>query len=346
MILSATAEAPSNLAFVKYWGKSDAELRIPTNNSISVNLSDAKTITSVEFDPDFEKDILIIKNSNKQPETEFSNRLFRHIDRIRNIAGISYKAKVHTRNTFPSGVGIASSASGFAALTVATCAALEVQLSEKEISELARLGSGSACRSIPDGFTEWIATDKENRSYAVQLAPPSHWDITIITVVVSSQTKQISSTTGHALATASPFFPSRLATMPLRLDSVRSAILDKDFQSFGRQTEMEAISFHTVAMTSPIQMENGWKSGAYYWLPDSLELMLAVQDWRSNGLEVYFTLDAGPTVHIICLNKDLTRVVAAVNNLESLQPNRKWEILVNSPANGTHLTKSDIFTQI
>jgi len=260
MKLKAIAEAPSNLAFVKYWGKKDAELRIPTNNSISVNLSEARTITSVEFDPEFEEDSLAVVGSKTPPEIGFSDRIFKHLNRIRMLAGVSYKAKVQTRNTFPAGVGIASSASGFAALTVAGCAALKLEISEKELSGLARLGSGSACRSIPDGFTEWIAEDRDKNSYAIQIAPPTHWDIVIVTIVVSKQAKKISSTSGHALAAASPYFPARLASLPERLEAIRSAILDKDFQSFGRQTELEAISLHTIAMTSPIQMENSWYS--------------------------------------------------------------------------------------
>jgi len=333
----ATAEAPSNLAFVKYWGKRDAGLRLPANNSISVNLSEAKTITSVEFDVGFDQDTLIVETSNIPPGPEFSRRVNQHLDRMRSLAGVDDRALVHTKNSFPAGVGIASSASGFAALTVAGCAALGLDLSVKELSELARLASGSACRSIPGGFSEWIAEDKDNRSYAIQLAPAAHWDIKIVTIVVSSQTKKVTSTEGHDLAQASPFFKTRLEGISKRLDSVRSAILDKDFQTFGRESEMEAISFHAIAMTSPIRLDKGWSSGAYYWLPESLELILAVQDWRRNGLEVYFTLDAGPTVHILCLKDDLNRLLSAVHEIEENRPGRNWEILVNAPVDGAHV---------
>jgi len=333
----ATAEAPSNLAFVKYWGKKDAALRIPANNSISVNLSNAKTITSVEFDAGFDQDTLVVENSRNPPVPEFSIRVYQHLDRIRSVAGINNKAIVHTKNTFPSGVGIASSASGFAALTVAGCAALGLDLSKKELSELARLASGSACRSIPGGFAEWIVADKENRSYSIQLAAPEQWEINIVSIVVSTQPKKISSTDGHSLAPSSPFFNARLDGISKRLDSVRSAILNKDFQTLGRETELEAISFHTIAMTSPIHMEKGWSSGAYYWLPESLELMLAVQEWRRDGLEVYFTLDAGPTVHIMCLNDNLERLISAIHKVERNRPGRSWRLLINSPAGGAQI---------
>jgi len=338
MSLKATAKAPANLAFVKYWGKKNVDLRLPTNNSISANLSNATTTTTVEFDTNLEDDQLFVDNNKIMSETEFSNRVFRHIDRMRSKAGIKIKAIVHTHNSFPTGVGIASSASGFAALTVATCAALGLDLSEKEMSEMARLGSGSACRSIPNGFSEWIAADANNHSYAVQIAPPEHWGLSIVTVVVSKQAKQLSSTSGHSLAVASPFFKTRLKSLPLRLDTVRSAILERDFETFGRETELEAISFHSIAMTSPIHTQHGWMSGAYYWLPDSLELILAVQQWRRNGLEVYFTLDAGPSVHLLCLNKDLDQVISAVQEIEKHSRNdRKWDIMINSPAMGAQL---------
>ena len=343
MSLKATAKAPANLAFVKYWGKKDVDLRLPTNNSISANLSDATTTTTVEFDSISDIDQLIVDDKSIKPDTEFSNRVFQHIDRIRSKAGIKYKAIVHTHNSFPTGVGIASSASGFAALTVATCAALGLDLSEKEMSELARLGSGSACRSIPNGFSEWIASDENNHSYAIQIAPPGHWDINIVTVVVSKMAKQLSSTSGHSLAVSSPFFSTRLESLPLRLDTVRSAILERDFETFGRETELEAISFHSIAMTSPIQSDHGWMSGAYYWLPDSLELILAVQQWRRNGLEVYFTMDAGPSVHLLCLNNDLNQVVSAVLEIEKLRPDRKWDILVNRPAMGAQLITGEAY---
>lgn len=338
MSLKATAKAPANLAFVKYWGKKDVDLRLPTNNSISVNLSNATTITTVEFDTTTKDDQLFVDSKILESGSEFSSRVFHHIDRMRNMAGIMQKAIVHTHNTFPTGVGIASSASGFAALTVATSSALGLTLSEKDLSEMARLGSGSACRSIPNGFCEWIASDAKNHSYAIQIAPPEHWDICIVTVVVSKQIKQLSSTSGHSLAVASPFFKTRLESLPKRLDTVRSAILNRDFKTFGRETELEAISFHSIAMTSPIQTDHGWMSGAYYWLPDSLELMLAVQQWRSDGLEVYFTLDAGPSVHLICINNDLDQVINAVEEIEGRsRKDRKWDIMVNKPAQGAYI---------
>lgn len=340
----ATAEAPSNLAFVKYWGKQDARLRLPANNSISVNLGSAITRTTVEFDDSLTSDQVSVNADHQMPATDapFTDRVSQHLDRIRDLAGSQVKARVSTENSFPSGVGIASSASGFAALTLAACQALHLDLNEKDLSRLARLGSGSACRSIPDGFCEWLAGTSDQDSYAIQLAPPDHWQLCILTVVVSRKTKLVSSTSGHELAQASPFFSARLDTLPERLKTIRKAILNRDFETFGRQTEMEAISFHSIAMTSPIQSVTGWQSGAYYWSPDTLEVMLAVQQWREQGLGVYFTLDAGPTVHLVCLEGQLERLKARVKGLEASQPERKWDLWVNRPAMGARLVQEHL----
>jgi diphosphomevalonate decarboxylase len=335
----STAEAPANLAFVKYWGKTNTSLRLPTNNSISMNLSEAKTRTTVEFDTSFANDEVLVLESDSPVRKEFTDRVIEHLDRVRLLAGVNTKALVTTRNTFPSSVGIASSASGFAALTVAASEALGLNLGLNELSALARLGSGSACRSIPDGFTEWLAGEDEKNSYAVQIAPPHHWDLRVVTVVVSSKAKKLSSTDGHTLAAASPFFQARLATMEKRLHSVRTAILNRDFETFGRETEMEAISFHTIAMTSPVHDAGSWYSGAYYWLPESLELMLAVQEWRGDGLGVYFTLDAGPTVHLLCLEKNVQQVISAVQRVEQTRPGRKWIVFTNAPSVGARVVE-------
>jgi len=332
----ATAEAPSNLAFVKYWGKKDSALRIPTNNSISMNLSNARTITRVQFDPSMAEDQVILQGSEQVPGPGYVDRVSRHLDRVRQMAGVSTRAVVTTENTFPESVGIASSASGFAALSVAAAAALGMDLSEKELSILARLGSGSACRSIPAGFVEWEAGVDSDSSFAKQVAPPDHWDVSIVTVIVTRVSKKISSSVGHQLATASPFFETRLQTLDQRLEIVRRAILERDFERFGREIEREAISLHMIAMTAPFEGET-WSSGAYYWTPETMELILAVQDWRAKGLETYFTLDAGPTVHLLCRRADETRIVEAVREQQQAVPGRRWEIMLNRPAAGARV---------
>ena len=147
--MKATAIAPSNIAFIKYWGKKDEDLKIPENGSISMNLSNLLTTTTVEFNSEFKEDSILVNNKVDVKET---NKVIKHLDLIRKKANIFLKVKVVSKNNFPDGTGLSSSASGFAALTLAATKAIGLDLNEKELSSLARQGSGSACRSIPDGF--------------------------------------------------------------------------------------------------------------------------------------------------------------------------------------------------
>ena len=212
-MLKATAVASSNIAFIKYWGRKDEALRIPENGSISMNLSNLLTTTTVEFNPKFKEDIITI-NDHKEENDE--SRVIKHLDRVRKLAKISYPsatlmAKVVSKNNFPTATGLSSSASGFAALTLAAAKAAGLNLSEKELSILARQGSGSSCRSIPDGFVEWLDGDTNETSYAVSLCPQNYWDIADVVAIVSRDKKEVSTTEGQKLVNSSPFFPVRLA---------------------------------------------------------------------------------------------------------------------------------------
>jgi diphosphomevalonate decarboxylase len=219
-----------------------------------------------------------------------------------------------------------------AALTVAAAAALGLELDQRMLSILARRGSGSACRSIPAGFVEWHAGTHNDDSYASEIAAPDHWPLVDLAVVVSREPKKVPSSEGHQLALASPFSQARLNTLPERTGNIRRAIHERDFETFGRETEAEALAMHTIAMTSAHVADGTWRSGVYYWLPDTLELLAAVQEWRADGLEVYFTLDAGPTVHLLCLNEQANAVIEAVRSLETERDGRSWDIMRNQPA--------------
>jgi len=151
--MKGTAIAPSNIAFTKYWGRKNELLRLPENGSISMTLSNLLTTTTVEFSPKYKKDEIIIDSKSVQPDE--GERIIRHLDRVRAMASVPDKARVVSRNNFPCGTGLSSSASGFAALTLGALQAAGLHMSEKDISILARQASGSACRSIPGGFVEW-----------------------------------------------------------------------------------------------------------------------------------------------------------------------------------------------
>lgn len=287
----ATAIAGSNIAFVKYWGNLNDELRIPMNGSISMTLDAAHTITTVEFSAAYKADELII--NEKPADAPAVARASNHLNHIRQLADTTLKARIVSQNSFPTGAGIASSASGFAALTKAAAGALNLQLSNIELSKLARLGSGSASRSIDGGFVEWFPGGQHDTSYAVQIASPDHWDLVDVIAIVSAEEKKVGSTAGHPLAHTSPFYQARLGELQTTLSRMRTAIFERDFPTFGEILEEEAISLHVASMTS--------RPSILYWNAGTVTLMHALRAWRDEGDEAlgYFTMDAGPNVHIL-----------------------------------------------
>lgn len=320
--MKATVIAPANLAFIKYWGKRDEKLRLPMNNSISMNLSECFTKTTVEFDKKLKDDIVTI--DDKDATEKEKARVSKFLDEVRKLAKVKTRARVDSQNSFPKGTGIASSASAFAALALAATHAAGLKLSKKELSILARLGSGSACRSIPDGFAEWKKGTSHKTSYAVQLAAPDHWDLRNIVAILSKEEKEISSSEGHELAKTSPFFKKRLRLLPKRIKSLREALLKKDFSNLGKLLEEEAIELHIITMTSnpPI----------FYLTPKTWEIITTIQKWRKEGLQAYFTLDAGPNVHVICEGNQEKEILQRFDIIKGIQ-----RIIVNKPAAGAHL---------
>jgi diphosphomevalonate decarboxylase len=317
-----TAKAPANIAFIKYWGKKDEKLRLPANSSISMNLSNAFTITSVEFNSRLTSDELIINGSISSGDE--IRRVSNHLNLIRNLSKIKDFARVESKNNFPKGSGIASSASGFAALTVAATGATGLQLSEKELSILARLGSGSACRSVPDGFVEWKYGETSEESYADSLFAPDYWKICDLIAIVGENSKKVSSTEGHAIAETSPFYKTRITGMEDKIREIKSAMKARDFTKFGEILEAEAINMHAVMMTSDPPL--------YYWLPETLKVMAQVVELRSGGLACYFTIDAGPNVHIICNEADADKIKSKLSEVTGVK-----QVLVNTPAEGAKI---------
>jgi len=317
-----TVWAPANIAFIKFWGKRDEELRLPMNSSISINLSNVFTITSVEFDENLTDDEVNL--DGRVVSGKEKNRITKHLDRIRKMAGVNKRAKVESKNNFPAGTGMASSASGFAALSLAASSALEMRLGERELSILARVGSGSACRSIPDGWVEWQEAKTSNGSYAYSMYGLKHWGVCDVVAVVERAKKGVSSTEGHALVESSPFYKSRIARMKEKVRDIKKSIKEKNFSKFGEILEAEAINMHAVMMTSDPEL--------IYWSPETLRIILKVKEWREGGLETYFTIDAGPNVHVICLERDAHKVEKLLRTIRGVRM-----VIVNRVAQGAHL---------
>jgi len=321
-IQKATAVACANIAFIKYWGKRDAELNLPANSSLSMNLDRLTTVTTVEFSPDYDDDVVILDGHEERGTTR--QRIVAHLDRVRAMAGLTVRGRVVSENSFPVGAGLASSASGFAALSLAASRAAGLELSQKELSILARFGSGSACRSIPGGFTEWTAGTCSEDSFARQIAPPEHWDLRDVIAIVSRAHKQVSSTEGHSLAATSHLHQARVISVADRLAQAKAALLEKDLAALGRLMEEDAVSMHAVMMTS--------RPPIYYWLPGSVRLIHEIQSWRAEGLEVYFTFDAGPNAHLICQAADQAEVERRLGDIKEV-----LEVIVGGPGPGARV---------
>lgn len=325
--MKATAIAPSNIAFIKYWGKTNENLRIPTNGSISMNLNNLFTTTTVEFSKDFEKDKVIIDGNTIENET---NRVITHLDRIRKMAQINMKAAVVSHNNFPSSTGLSSSASGFAALTLAASNASGLNLKEKGLSILARLASGSACRSIPSGFVEWLPGDSSDTSFGVSIAASNWWDIADIVVIISTGKKEVNTTDGQKIAATSPFFSERQRKIQGKIDAIKKYIQCKDFNKFGHLIESEALEMHAIMLTS--------KPPLIYWQPETIQLMKIVQKWRNSGLFVYFTINTGQDIHLICEEKNIKEVKKRLSDLQFVR-----KIIINKPDQGARIIDDHLF---
>ena len=195
---------------------------------------------------------------------------------------------------------------------MAASKALGLNLSKKELSCIARLGSGSASRSIDGGFVEWQPGGRHDDSYAVPLAPADHWDLVDIIAIISTEHKKVGSSMGHPLAHTSPFYQARLGTVQVTLQSVRKAIRERDLAAFGELIEEEAVSLHVAAITS--------RPSVHYWQPGTIALMHALRSWREEGGPVgYFTMDAGPNVHVIAQRKHAAALQERILKVESVQ---------------------------
>ena len=319
----ARARAHSNIAFIKYWGNRDHSLRLPANSSLSMNLSELHTTTRVEWVAASDSDTLEINGSPAQPGA--LDRVSAHLDVIRRRLGIQSFARVSSTNNFPMGTGIASSASAFAALTLAAVSACRADLPERELSALARMGSGSAARSIPAGFVEWHAGDSHETSYAETFADRDHWALVDVVAVISRTHKHTGSSAGHREADSSILQAARVADAGQRLNRVKSAIECRDFEAFADIVEADSNLMHAVMMTS--------KPPLFYWNPLSLRIMQSVRQWRiADGLRVCYTLDAGPNVHCICEAADVAAVIA---NLRELSQN--IEVMQSGAGRGAYV---------
>ncbi|WP_141732461.1 diphosphomevalonate decarboxylase [Oligoflexus tunisiensis] len=296
-----SATVPSNIAFIKYWGKRPNAPQWPANDSLSMTLNQLATRTSARrYQGDDHSlrlgDRMYTRNDKQLGKT------FVHLDRLALRFGFTQKLQITSTNSFPMGAGIASSASGLAALTLASLMAwtdsknwddLERHGFDRTmLADLSRLGSGSACRSLFGGFVQWEAgPDPDSQRYA-SLFSDEHWALRDTVVLFSSEQKAVGSTAAHELAWSSPLFIPRLSGLPERMELVKQAVADREIQALGLWLEVEALEMHAVIMTA--------SQPVHYLNQEALQFLADLRQARQQGeIHAYFTIDAGPNIHVI-----------------------------------------------
>ena len=320
--MQQTAIAHPNLAFVKYWGKRRGRLNLAATDSISLTLDGYRTSTTVGFEAGLEQDVFTL-NGERQP----AERVTALLDLVRRQAGLRCGARVESRSTVPTAVGLASSSAGFAALSLAACAAAELPTDVARVAELARRGSGSAARSLLGGWVEMRSgAHRDGSDFTVQeLATGNPWDVSVVVALTSRQAKRISSTAGmNRTAASSPYYQAWLRTAAADFRKAKRALLDGDFPAFASVAEQNCLKMHAsaIASTPPV----------LYFEPATLAAIRTVWELREGGTGAFFTVDAGPQLKVLCKTEDRPRVEAALRQTAGV-----LDVIAMSPGPGAWL---------
>lgn len=324
---TATAQACANIALVKYWGKRNTALNLPAQGSLSLTLDALRTTTTVQFDETLLEDSLRLDG-----ESSSTGRLTPWLDIVRKRAGISAFARVESVNGFPTSSGLASSASAYAALAVAASAAAGLELTQTQLSELARRGSGSAARSLFPGFAIWHRGERDDGSDSIaeELEGGRDWPLRMVIAVVGGGVKKgVSSrdAMGHCSAT-SPLYQAWLDSVPPDLRAARAAIEARDLPALGAVTQGSAMAMHAAALASrpPVRY---WQAATFHSL-DAIDLL------QRSGVHAYPTMDAGPHVKVLTSEDHCEAVATALRGLDSVD-----EVIVSKAGPGAHLLTSE-----
>jgi diphosphomevalonate decarboxylase len=286
------ARAGANFALIKYWGKADARLNVPAVGSISITLQALYTETLVELDRTLARDELVLDGRRRSEDVD---KISACLEQLRRRAGVATRARVTSVNNFPTGAGLASSASGFAALVRAAEAAFGLDLSPRERSVFARFGSGSAARSIFGGFVEMHAGSSPDGSdsFAEPLLEGAHWPLEVVIAVTARGEKEVGSRSGMTRSAASsPYYAAWVAGQPADLAAARAAIRARDFGVLADLAEHNCLKMHAAALAADPPL--------VYWNGATVECLHAVRRLRARGVPVFFTIDAGPQLKAVC----------------------------------------------
>lgn len=338
--MKATASSPANIAFIKYWGRKDDKLLLPLSTTNSMNLSNCIATTTVEFSENYSEDTITIVGSNdstkelKKSDGDKTEMLFNTLERIRTLKKFKLKAKVVSKLNFPFQAGVASSAAGISALVAAGFEAAGLSEKVKDKKELSRevriSGSVSAARSVEDGFTEVVYGETHNDVYVQQIADEKHWDLVDIVAVLNPEAKKMTTTFGHEVAFTSPFMKARVEYLNGIPEQARQAILEKDFDTLATLSEIDSINMHAVMMTS--------NPAIFYLSAGSMEFIKKVQEWREEGIKVFFTFDAGPNPHLITTSEFAHIIKKKAEEISYTQ-----FTIYNEPCKGTQIIQDHLF---
>ncbi len=311
--MQAVAVAQPNIAVVKYWGKRHSERNLPAVGSIGLTLDRLETRTRVRFffgEPGADAFRL-----NDRPASEAERlRVSRFLDLVRQRAGCSGRAEVESRNTVPTGAGLASSSAGFAALALAATRAAGLELAPAELSALARVGSGSAARAVCGGFCELHAGCAETGCDAVAepLPAPPDWPLRVLVVVVSASVKSVGSSAGMLQSAAtSPFYAAWIDGAAADLAEARAAIAAGDLARLGPLAEHNCLKMHGVMLAT--------RPALIYWNGTTLDVLHEVARLRRSGLRAFFTVDAGPQVKVLCLASEEAAVAESLRRVAGVR---------------------------
>ncbi len=302
--------APSNIALVKYWGKRDTQLNLPVTSSLSISLGHLGTTTSIA--PIDGPDEVILNGLPVPPDTAFAARLRAYLDLVRPAPGRGYR--VLTANTIPTAAGLASSASGYAALVLALDDLHGWNLTPGQRSILARLGSGSASRSVYQGFVEWQAGERADGMDSTAHRLDATWpDLAIGLIKISTAEKAISSRDAmQGTVETSRLYTAWPEQVARDLVTVREAIRTADFDTLGKTAENNALTMHATALAA-------WPP-TLFWKAESVAAMHRVWALRGEGVPVYFTMDAGPSLKLIARQETIPATRAAFPDAEWVTP--------------------------
>ena len=306
----AVAFAPANIALCKYWGKRDEELNLPVTSSLSISLNQLGS--EIRLRVGSQEDTITLNDKTLPSDSTFVIRLKKYLDMFRSKDAPYFT--IHARNTIPTAAGFASSASGFAAMVKAINTLFGWGLDKREQSILARLGSGSASRSLYDGFVEWYAGESPDGldSYAEPLK--DIWpDLCIGLFVVSKMEKPIGSRPAMKRTVQTcPLYVAWPPKVDTDLIALKSAIQKHDFQLLGETAESNALTMHATMISS-------WPP-VLYWQPESVRIMHTIWQLRNEGLPLYFTMDAGPNLKLLFLKKDADTVKTQFPDIQVVEP--------------------------